>query len=108
MHLRYWNEELIKQYSSEKQAILQNKKLIKQEFESIQKTMDVKSKRLIQAAQEKGESACLSALPIKRLGYVVNKQEFRKVNGLSQKNEPRGMEERFFSGEILLFLRGGF
>ena len=39
--------------------------------------MDAKSVRLFQATQEKGDSAWLSALPIKRLGYTVNKQEFR-------------------------------
>ena len=60
----------------------QNEELLKQEFELIQATLDAKSKRLIQAAQEKGASAWLSALPIKRLGYVVNKQEFHDAVAL--------------------------
>ena len=55
---------------------------LKQEFESIQETIDDKSRRLLQAAQEKGASAWLSALPIKRLGYVLNKQEFRDAVAL--------------------------
>ena len=36
-----------------------------------------KGKRLIEAASEKGASSWLSALPLKRYGYVVNKVEFR-------------------------------
>ena len=39
--------------------------------------LDEKSKRLLKCAQEKGASAWLSALPLKRLGYTINKQEFR-------------------------------
>ena len=36
----------------------------------------------MEAAREKGASAWLSALPIKRLGYAVNKQEFRDAIAL--------------------------
>ena len=39
--------------------------------------MDGKEKRLIELAQEKGAGAWLSASPIKSLGFVLNKQEFR-------------------------------
>ena len=36
-----------------------------------------KEKRNIELAREKGASAWLSAVPIKSLGFVLNKQEFR-------------------------------
>ena len=39
--------------------------------------VDAKLHRLISAASEKGTSAWLSALPLQRLGYLLNKQEFR-------------------------------
>ena len=44
--------------------------------------LDEKSKRLLKCAQEKGASAWLSALPLKRLGYTINKQEFRDAVAL--------------------------
>ena len=45
--------------------------------EEIAAALDPKSKRLLECAQEKGASSWLSALPLKRLGYTLNKQEFR-------------------------------
>ena len=39
--------------------------------------MDDKAKRLVLAAREKGASSWLSALPLKKRVYVLNKQEFR-------------------------------
>ena len=38
--------------------------------------LDEKGGRLLKCAQEKGASSWLSALPLKRLGYAINKQEF--------------------------------
>ena len=49
----------------------------KNNLEEIMAGMDAKSVRLFRATQEKGASAWLSAMPIKRLGYTVNNQEFR-------------------------------
>ena len=39
--------------------------------------MDTKTKRLLLVSCEKGTSSLLSALPVKKRGYVLNKQEFR-------------------------------
>ena len=39
--------------------------------------MGEKEKRLVELAQEKGAGSWLSASPVKALGYVLNKQEFR-------------------------------
>ena len=47
------------------------------EYEAIAETMNEKGKRLLLAAQEKGASSWLSALPLRKRGYVLNKQEFR-------------------------------
>ena len=40
------------------------------------KNVDLKLKRLLEGAQEKGASSWLSTLPIKSLGYALNKQAF--------------------------------
>ena len=58
---------------------LKNEKedLLKAEFESITEGMSDKLKKTLISAQEKGSSSWLSSLPIKKLGYTLNKQEFR-------------------------------
>ena len=48
-----------------------------EEFDVLAETMDVKTKRLVMAAREKGASSWLSALPLRKRGYVLNRQEFR-------------------------------
>ena len=48
-----------------------------EEVELISTAMDEKARKLFECAREKGASACFSALPLKRLGYILNKQEFR-------------------------------
>ena len=55
----------------------QKEAIYKQELEELQEVLDIKSSRLMEAAREKGASSWLSTLPIKSLGYAVNKQEFR-------------------------------
>ena len=50
---------------------------LKEECERILSLVDVKSKRLILAAQEKGASPWFSALPLSKFGYTVNRQEFQ-------------------------------
>ena len=50
---------------------------LKAEVSAIAATMDEKQAKLFECAREKGASSWLSALPLKRLGYVLNKQEFR-------------------------------
>ena len=55
-----------KELKKEKEAIL------KQDQESIASRLDEKSKRMLEAASEKGASSWLSALPLKQLGYTFN------------------------------------
>ena len=50
---------------------------IKQQFDTLMTQLNEKEKRNIELAREKGASAWLSAVPIKSLGFVLNKQEFR-------------------------------
>ena len=47
------------------------------ELEEILNTVDIKTKRVLTLAQEKGAGSWLSVPPIKSLGYTLNKQEFR-------------------------------
>ena len=49
---------------------------LKEEHEKISDLLEEKKKKLFHAAREKGASSWLSALPIQRLGYTINKQEF--------------------------------
>ena len=53
-----------------------------EEVQLISTAIDEKARRLFECAREKGASAWLSALPLKRLGYVINKQEFRDAVSL--------------------------
>ena len=47
--------------------------------EEIAAVLDTKGRRLLKCAQEKGASSWLSALPLLRFGYTLNKQEFRDM-----------------------------
>ena len=55
---------------------------LKHEYEAVTAELDVKARRLLEAACEKGASSWLSALPLKRYGYIINKQEFRDAISL--------------------------
>ena len=50
---------------------------LRQEVEEIMSSSDEKMKRTLLLAQEKGAGSWLNALPIKALGYTLNKQEFK-------------------------------
>ena len=50
---------------------------IRNEYEQVYQIVDDKTKKLLLCAQEKGASSWLSSLPIKKLGYSLNKREFR-------------------------------
>ena len=50
---------------------------LKEEKAFIEEHLDAKKKRLLEAATEKGVSSWLSCPPLARLGYTLNKQEFR-------------------------------
>ena len=59
------------------QVAAESEKALITKREEIAAALDPKSKRLLECAQEKRASSWLSALPLKRLGYTMNKQEFR-------------------------------
>ena len=69
----------------DKEAIKKEKKelrkekdeMLKEEVEVILQQLDDSKKRSLITAQKKGALSWLAALPVKRLGYVLNKQEFR-------------------------------
>ncbi len=54
----------------------------RKELKEICQQVDPLTKRSIEAAGEKGASSWLSALPLKHLGYTLNKQEFRDALNL--------------------------
>ena len=47
------------------------------QLEELKNSVDSKMKRTLELANEKGAGTWLTALPLKSLGYVLNKQEFR-------------------------------
>ena len=63
----------------EKKSEVQTAKeaLLKNETKEIAALLDEKQRKIFVCASEKGASSWLSALPLKKLGYVLNKQEFR-------------------------------
>ena len=71
-----------KQKEKKKELSCENENEIKNEFKEVCERVDEKTKRLLLCAQEKGASSWLSALPIKKLGYSLNKREFRDAVAL--------------------------
>ena len=49
---------------------------LKQEAGEISQILDETLRRSFESAQEKGSSSWLSALPLQRMGFILNKQEF--------------------------------
>ena len=70
----YDNEVAIKKV---KDAKLKKEEELKQKFEELMQRVSGKEKRIMELAKEKGAGAWLNATPMKALGYVLNKQEFR-------------------------------
>ena len=64
-------EETIKLVKAQKDMKL------KEEYIEIVTIVDEKTKRSLALAQEKGAGSWLTALPVKSVGYTLNKQEFR-------------------------------
>ena len=66
---------------------------LKQKSEDLNTIMNEPLRRAIESAQEKGASSWLAALPIRTLGYVLNKQEYRDAvclrYGWSVKGTPK-------------------
>ena len=59
----------------EVQAIKESK--LQDELSNVIATVDFRMKKMLELAQEKGSGSWLTALPIKSLGYTLNKQQFR-------------------------------
>ena len=64
-------EQNIKRMKGEKD------KRLEEEMKYIIEAIDNKTKRNIELAQEKGAGAWLTTIPVKSLGFTLNKQEFR-------------------------------
>ena len=60
-----------------KTAKIMKEEVLKQKYDQVVAQVGPKLKRNIELAKEKGASSWLSAVPIKALGFVLNKQEFR-------------------------------
>ena len=61
---------------------MEKEKWLKEEEENIARELPEAQKAAFKAAQEKGASAWLAALPIQAIGYSLNKQEFRDAVSL--------------------------
>ena len=64
-------KERKKQLSADKETALKNEK------QAISAALDAKQRKMFECAGEKGASSWLSALPLRKYGYVLNKQEMR-------------------------------
>ena len=106
------DREMVKKKKEELRAA--KEELLKQEHESVAMLLEEKQKRLFAAACEKGSSAWLSALPLKRLGYILNKQEFYDAiclrYGWSIPNTPKycGCGQWNSFDHILICKKGGY
>ena len=60
-----------------KRMKIEKEKKIEDELNEILNVVDDKTKRSLELAREKGAGLWLTALPIKSLGYTLNKQEFK-------------------------------
>ena len=65
--------------STKREKKLEKEKAYKEEAGKIASQLDEKANRLFLAAQEKGASSWLSALPLKKLGYSLTSQQFRNT-----------------------------
>ena len=60
-----------------KDAKAKKEEELKVRFEGLMQRVSAKEKRIVELAKEKGAGTWLNATPMKALGYVLNKQEFR-------------------------------
>jgi hypothetical protein len=73
--LRMLDADRVKEKKREIHA--NNETALMDEAQAISTFLDEKQKKLLQCAGEKGASSWLSALPLQKFGYVLNKREFR-------------------------------
>ena len=69
------NQASIKEIKS--RVLLEKNKRFQVELELIKSLVDPLTAKSIEFATEKSASSWLTALPLKSMGYVLNKQEFR-------------------------------
>ena len=65
-----------------KEVSAAREEMLKEKFNNITATCNGITKRSLLAAKEKGASSWLTFLPLQKLGYVLNKQEFRDCMAL--------------------------
>ena len=65
-----------------KEVSAAREEMLKEKFNNITATCNGITKRSLLAAKEKGASSWLTCLPLQKLGYVLNKQEFRDCMAL--------------------------
>ena len=58
------------------------KKRFREQLKEVIEKSDPLTKRCLEETQEKGASSWLTALPLKQLGFILNKQEFRDAISL--------------------------
>ena len=69
------NKSAIKE--KKKEVVSLKEKKLKESLDALIEAFDEKTKRLVMCAGEKGASAWLSSLPLKKYGYNINKREFK-------------------------------
>ena len=74
------DKDIIKETKKEMKA--KKEKHYNELLEAVSDELDEKGKRLLSCAKEKGDSSWLSALPIRKFGYSINKQEFKDAVNL--------------------------
>ena len=97
-----------------KQIVVEQDRLYSLEVDEIVAGLDEKGQRLLMCAQEKGASSWLAALPLKKLGYSLNKQEFRDALCLRYGWKVKDMPAHCACGaansidHVLICKRGGY
>jgi len=70
--------------------------------------MTTESQQLIKGAMEKGTSSWLSALPIKAIGYALNKQEFTDAICMRYGWKVKGIPTHCACGETILWITASY
>ena len=92
--IRLGHNQALRQVKAEKLNIQ------KQLFNSIYEAVGDELKRSLDLASEKGSSIWLNTLPIKKLGYALNKQEFQDAIALRYNFKIKGISSHCACGKI--------
>ena len=71
------NYDAVKTSDTKRKLKAEKEALLKRKAVELKEMLDESQTRYFETAQEKGASSWLAALPLKRLGYTLNKQEFQ-------------------------------